>query len=221
LVPPAGHATDTSYPFSSIEIEPLLEIPFPAQCEHADVAFNPEYDRQFAVIDQVGGWSVSDLKPGRTFERLKSLLPTASGVMTRSDDGKESQHQLHGSNYLEDGWARIRWAGDVNTLVLCTRKLLEFVDLKGRPMSAPDLTLGLAPRDEKPWHLDVRVCSGPRNQLFILTTTKIFWLRVLSADSVLPANETPGGRVLLSVRHFRDPRDLTMQIKVLEHDSGM
>jgi RNA polymerase I-specific transcription initiation factor RRN6 len=221
LVPPAGHATDTRYPFSPIEIEPLLDIPVPTQCEHADVTFNPWCDRQIAVIDQVGRWSVLNLKSGRTVERHKSLLPTSSGVMTRSDDGKRNQHRLHNSKYPEDGWARIRWTGDVNTLVLCTRKVLEFVDLKGRSMSAPDLTLGLAARDEKTWHLDARVCDGQRDQLFILTTIKIFWLRVFSADRALPANEKSGGRVLLSVRHFRDPRDLTMQIKVLEHDNGM
>jgi RNA polymerase I-specific transcription initiation factor RRN6 len=213
-VPPTGYVQNSKFPFASIEARRFVEIPLRSSFSHSDIAFNPWYHRQVAVVDQSGSWLILDLKEERLVLRSQVLVASYSGtIMAKSDGGGEtdtkSQEQPLG--YQEDGWVRFRWIADVNTLILCTRTHVEFVDIKGRQLPARDLTT----QEKDTWNLDIRVCNTNKDQYFILTTARILWCKISPAD-----DPKMGGKVLLSIRHGRDPRDLTMQIKVLEDDDG-
>jgi RNA polymerase I-specific transcription initiation factor RRN6 len=147
---------------------------------HVDFTFNPFYPRQFAVIGESGCWSIWNVESLHNKGSTRFLTPGRSGEHSESQiqDGSSST----GKYYLEhaDGWHKILWVCDVDTIMVCSRRHLAVVSLKlspGRLISANFL-----PTKGFDWILDAARSLISPDHLFILTTSRIYWIKIFLAE---------------------------------------
>lgn len=171
---------------------------------HVDVSFNPDYYFQFGIVDQDQMWSVWE---------LKRHLPSPKISVSRLVRGPISAHR-NGSLIGGDGWARIRWVGDVNTILVCNRRQLSIFNLQGgdfTQLACPEL---FSPRSSD-WILDVKPHPKHRNRFFILTSSAIFLMAVTTYAEAQNANAgNAGAEVVVSRKHYRGAEDFTLSINV-------
>lgn len=181
---------------------------------HADVTFNPWYQRQFAIVDQQGNWTIWDVS-GRHRRNKGNWAATCvkSGSLPWFDIGDSLDLD---DQPRHDGWVAIEWAGNVKTLIVSDRRCPMLYRLEGDQVWSVSIELGLKIKSE--WILDMKRSPLNVSHFFILTTTRIFWL------DVTPSPEGDTGPSLyprLSWRHFRDPEDMTLQLSPLLINEGM
>jgi RNA polymerase I-specific transcription initiation factor RRN6 len=211
-----GYSLSTVNQFSNLDIRRILEIPAHKKVDggHVDFTFNPWDRQQVAVINQRGEWTVTQFKPRGDAGQLPypfltkyrgtiQAQPVEKGGIVDQDDVTDNQ----------DGWARVRWVLNAHTLVLCTRTLLQFIDIK----SESTIHVDFSRRKDPQWNLDVRIGRKESDKLFLLTTSSIFCIKLKRVDNTgAEAGASVSYDILLAVQHFRDPWDITMQMKVLE-----
>lgn len=193
-------------PASSIELHPILSI---SQNDtggfaHAEVTFNPDFQLQFALVDLNQSWSVWDI------EHRPILGTYSASCLLR---GKIDELEEDGDTTYEDGWARILWVADTTTLLVCNRRHLSIVSIKGRTTSyfpCPEL---FSERSAD-WVLDVKQHPRDRSRVFVLTSTRLFLLSVTAPSELLPRAGEAGAKVLTSWRHYRGVEDFTLHIGV-------
>ncbi len=175
---------------------------------HEDVAFNPWYSSQFAVIDSSGSWSTWNLESQRAFEKL---APGKRGQFF--DDLDTDVFSKTSSENDIDGWYRVLWACNANTLVLCNRQRLAIFDIKGTPARFEGCDI--LPPTSKEWILDIKLSISNMNHVYVLTTLRLFWIEVI------PKVEAIGEvKIILSYRHFRDANDETIKLTLVEDENG-
>jgi RNA polymerase I-specific transcription initiation factor RRN6 len=192
-------------PPSLIDARPILSLGLDQSggSPHVDVTFNPDFQLQFAIVDQNQTWSVWDILRGRKSEAY-SVSCMALGHITPPDDADPIK---------EDPWARILWVGDVNTIAVCNRRHLSIVDIRGG--AADYLPCPLFTGRSSDWILDVKPHPELRSRFFVLTSTTLFLMAVKSPSEVLDgANGVAGAYVHLSWRHYRGAEDFTLKISV-------
>ncbi|WPG99130.1 Hypothetical protein R9X50_00194100 [Acrodontium crateriforme] len=164
---------------------------------HADVAFNPFFPLQFAIVDQAGCWSIFEFE-GRQSQTLKR------GV---------SRHRSFSKNIdkpLDDGWARILWCGSPTSLIVAGRRCLLLFDTS------------VSPLDERQriefdgWVLAVALIPSHLDYLCVLTTSHLEIYRIVSGK----ADDGSLHRVL-QWRHFRSPEDITLGITITRDDDDL
>ncbi|KAJ5086310.1 hypothetical protein NUU61_007617 [Penicillium alfredii] len=188
---------------SRLDSNPVVEISashtggFP----HADVTFNPWYQRQFAIVDTNGNWSVWEIS-GR--QRRKGANWAAAcvknGSLPEAEYKPSSRHPRH------DGWGSIEWIGDVWTLIVSDRRSVMLFQMADDPVRSNTVELRMARPSE--WVLDVRRSSHHASHFFVLTTSRLLWFDVAAAS--LEEDPKPPLRPRLAWRHFRDPEDTTL-----------
>ncbi|KAI3066184.1 hypothetical protein CBS147343_7327 [Aspergillus niger] len=220
-VPVIGlHGSDHVFPHRSLksrlDANPLVEISIEQTggFAHADVTFNPWYQKQLAIVDERGNWSVWELS-GR-HRRNKgnwAAVSVNSGSLPWLDlgDGQDiDDHPRH------DGWAAIEWVGDVNSFIVSDRRCPMLYRMESGEVYPYTIELGLKRRSE--WILDIKRSSANVSHVFILTTTRIFWLDLTSCPEPSSATDNDSRPPLLprlSWRHFRDPEDTTLRLTPL------
>ena len=212
-VVPKGY--DNQYPSSRLSANPIATLTA-EQCgsrRHADISFNPFYSRQFGVVDDSGHWSIWDIEGRMRRNTTLELVPGRSGGIY--DD---SVHSPHGKDFqITDSWHRILWGSNVSTIVVCNRCHIAVFDVKTTPTRLPGpLSLSSGAND---WILDIKRSPTNFRHMFVLTTSRIFWINVLPAAGERSEKDA-GLRVILSYRHFRDISDETMRLTVLPEDGG-
>ncbi|KAF2010141.1 hypothetical protein BU24DRAFT_455279 [Aaosphaeria arxii CBS 175.79] len=175
---------------------------------HADVTFNFEYQRQFGVVDQKGFWSVWDIDAGyRESEYKMSCTVTGSLDATPGEFATES-----GPGLQADGWGRILWIGNVNTVVVCNRRVMRIFDIRGGQtnlLQCPSPILAKSPD----WILDVQKHPAHKGHLFVITSRQLLVMAVNPPTDVPEySNPVKGGRTLVSSFHYRGTDDITLQI---------
>jgi RNA polymerase I-specific transcription initiation factor RRN6 len=176
---------------------------------HADVTFNPEYQRQFGLIDQQGNWGIWDIDRRRDANRASEVFASCYviGQVREETDTVCPQRR-------DDGWARITWIGDVNTIFVCSRRKAEVFNVRGgqpTPLQCPSVLSERSPD----WILDVKIVPMNRHRLCVLTSTRLFLLAVTCQDDLVPTIDFARGmRVLLSWTHFRGTDDISLQLSV-------
>lgn len=168
---------------------------------HADVVFNPWFTRQFALIDQLGQWSVWEF--GNREARDAKCVHDSGKV---ENDGKSPDTALN------DGWALISWVYGPNTILLATRRKVSVCDIASGPDKIQEVDVGLSA--SAGWILDVSLLAGRANRICILTTTHLHVLTVLDRDGVIKAHMD------LRIRHHRSPGDITLNVTVFEGGDG-
>ena len=88
--------------------------------DHTDVTFNPFYDRQFGTVDQKGNWKLWDIEGAYAPSRKGSglTLKNSTGGTLSTAEGQW------------DGWGRIVWGADVNTVIACDRQRAALFDIR-------------------------------------------------------------------------------------------
>lgn len=212
-VMPSGY--DKQYPPSRLSANPVavLKTETSGSRRHADVSFNPFYTRQLGVVDDLGRWSIWDIE-GRMRKGATLELVLGKSGEIYDDFVPNSREKNLGTR---DGWHRILWAANVSTIIVCNRCHIAVFDVKSTPtrLSSPgSLSIGA-----NNWILDIKHSPVDSGHIFILTTSRVFWIEVIAAGGEKEAHEA-GIRVILSYRHFRDVSDETLSLTVLEEDDG-
>lgn len=184
---------------------------------HADVTFNPWYQKQFAIVDQRGNWGVWDIS-GRN-RRVKgnwSATCVRSGTLPWLDIDDEIAFD---NQPRHDGWAAVEWAGDVNSLLVCDRRCSMLYRMEGDQVWPIPIELGLKRKSE--WILDLKRSSSNASYAYILTTTRIFWLEITPGADLSAGSPESSLHPRLSWRHYRDPEDTTLRLSTLLTNEGM
>jgi RNA polymerase I-specific transcription initiation factor RRN6 len=209
---PARQSPYHKLPPSPLDARPILNLHNDQSggSPHADVTFNPDYQLQFAVVDQSYAWSVWDIEHGRKGNEYK-LSRLVQGHITSPEDTDSTG---------EDGWARILWVGDVNTMFVCNRRHATIIGINGGSfeyLPCPSLIAGRT----SDWILDVKRHPSLRSHFFVLTSTDLVLMAVITSSAAIDGNAGPmGARVLLSWRHYRGTEDFTicMSVHMLDED---
>ena len=212
---PLAHAASARTPLSRLSANCIVTLQMDEAngVPYADVAFNPWYNQQIATIDQKGGWAIWDVEKvekqarGRRSWTVKQIR--AGGLL----DGLPEAETLRSS--VIDGWGAVLWAGDLSTILVAGRRMLAVFDVTGNPrrLIAPNLVSSTALE----WILDVKRSSKDSTHVFVITTFRIFWLQVAGSAGNLGGEEVAAGaKCLLSWRHFRDPEDISLSLRVAD-----
>ncbi|KAF2838790.1 hypothetical protein M501DRAFT_992738 [Patellaria atrata CBS 101060] len=196
------------YSISRLDANPILKVPITSTGGdfHADVAFNPWYQRQFALVDYRGHWSIWNVEGGQTRGGRTNKYDVKKMKIGILESLVKEQSNIH--ERPDDGWRRIFWAGNINTIIVCDRKALAVFDIRERPLrlQGPNLHLDTSPD----WILDARVDPMQDDRFFVLTSSRIFWIQI---DYLGGAEANSGiARILLSWAHFRHPGDISLSI---------
>ncbi|OBT53436.1 hypothetical protein VE04_06391 [Pseudogymnoascus sp. 24MN13] len=178
---------------------------------HADVAFNPWYPRQFAVLDEEGYWSAWDIE-GRKRAGSKMATPGKSGYIL--DDRAESDLSL---DIASNGWGRILWAGNVSTIIVCNDRHLAVFDLKAHPirLRSPDLV----PSGSFGRILEVKRSPFQHDKVFVLTNSRLFLLQINTAGEWLDdTDRTAGAKIIMSCLHYREAQGNLLKLEL--HEEG-
>ncbi|KFY81761.1 hypothetical protein V500_11121 [Pseudogymnoascus sp. VKM F-4518 (FW-2643)] len=178
---------------------------------HADVAFNPWYPRQFAVLDEEGHWSAWDVE-GRKRAGSKVVTLGKSGYIL--DDRASSDTSL---DIASNGWGRILWAGNVSTIVVCNDRHLAVFDLKSYPirLRSPDLV----PNGSFGRILEVKRSPLQHDKVFVLTNSRLFLLQIKTAGEWLDYTDgTAGARIIMSCLHYREAQGNLLKLEL--HEEG-
>ncbi|KAF1919926.1 RNA polymerase I-specific transcription-initiation factor-domain-containing protein [Ampelomyces quisqualis] len=210
---PASRSPYYKLSSSLIDAHPLLSLSIAKTggSAHVDVAFNPEFQLQFAVVDQDHVWSVWDIDRTRRSDKY-SMTCLVQGRIAQQNDA-----DLKG----EDGWARILWVGDVNTILVCNRRQISVIEIRGGSFEYLPCPAVVSKRSAD-WILDVSRHPTIRGQFFVLTSTDLFLMVVItSSDAVDATVGSIGARVLVSWRHYRGTEDFTLSItlQMLDEDN--
>jgi RNA polymerase I-specific transcription initiation factor RRN6 len=208
-VPPAGVHLGCTISPSRVDVNLLLEI-LPRDWQgqrHADVTFNPWNQYRLAIVDQAGDWAVFRVKRADKRSQVYEFKMTYRGSLDGINEEPVTREQP--SSVQQDGWARVLWVADKNTLLICTRRqFCLFSLLNEAPLPFADLL------SKNQWFFDVRRCPGRPNWLFILTSTQVFWLEILPESDRVGHGTRSAGRILLSAHHFRDQSDISLQMNI-------
>lgn len=217
---PAVHPNGDPRPFLPSRLNPnpvaVLRTERANSLGYMDFSFNPWYARQFAVVDPMGFWSIWDIEKPHGKGSSEILVPGRSGqVFAVPDPVLKVSSDDHA-----DGWYRVLWACNVSTIVVCNRRFLTVFDVKGIPtrLESGETLTGSGTN----WILDIKRSAVNMNSLFVLTTSRVFWVEVIPlGEEKDNQNISAGARVILSYRHFRDPNDETLKLTPIKDNNGM
>ncbi|KAJ4355335.1 hypothetical protein N0V95_003010 [Ascochyta clinopodiicola] len=193
-------------PPSLVSARPILNITIEqtGATPHADISFNPDYQFQFGVVDHQYKWSIWQIerrakRDEYSVTRLMGgeLLPAEDTVL---NDG--------------DGWARILWAGDSNTLIVCNRRHLSLINISGKSSEYLPVPT-IVPQRSTDWILDIKRHPQLQSRFFVLTTTKILIIEVTPLRATVDStDDQSGATILFSRRHYRGDEDLTLHLSL-------
>ncbi|EMR88831.1 putative rna polymerase i-specific transcription initiation factor rrn6-like protein [Botrytis cinerea BcDW1] len=213
---PAGHIA--AYPPSCLDPNPVatLTCQQSGSEEHVDVSFNPWYARQFAVVDRAGKWSSWDIEGRQKKRSAFEIMPGKKGYIY-DDFGEDPAIPTYKLPGNVGDWHRVLWAGSVSTMIVANRKHLAVFDTKSKPTRLPSYLFNTSLL--KDWILDIKRSTVDLSHLFVLTTTRIFWLKVIPTGED-GLNRDSGIKVILSHRHYRTPTDETMKLTMSKDENG-
>ena len=211
---PAGQSSYYHLPPSTIDAHPILDLGMDRTggAPHADVTFNPDFQLQFAVIDQNQRWSIWDIDHGRKSNAYTmSCFVQGSIDLPKNEDEDEAEDEDVSG---DDGWSRILWVGDVNTLLICNRKHLNVVSVKGGSYTSLPCPK-VSTKKSSDWILDVQRHPRFRDRFFVLTSSFLILMTITTSSESLDATAGDMGvSVLASWRHYRGADDFTLQLSM-------
>ncbi|GIZ40020.1 hypothetical protein CKM354_000337600 [Cercospora kikuchii] len=179
---------------ASSNIQPNLmydmDIKSTGNVAHSDVAFNPWFSQQIALVDQSGSWTVMEFQS----RKLSRVARTWTGAVKTSS--------------LSDGWARIAWLFNLETIAVCARDTITLFSIAGQNSArlhtiAPDIASGA------PWILDFAILPGQMDKFAVLTTNNLLVYRVASSGSHEVQVEN-----IATIEHFRNPEATDMRMSI-------
>ena len=175
---------------------------------HADICFSPWSRRRFGILDQQGRWSIWTIHGHSQRRELPEAKILATGSIYENSD-----KTVNLSDSFHDGWGRMLWIDTPKTVLLAMRTCLTafHIELPLKRLWTPEPALS----GDGDWILDMKRSSLDLSHVFVLTTTRIFWLRTYIHEVPGTSNTDLFIKSLLSWKHFRDPADISLRISVL------
>lgn len=204
---------------SRLSANPLVDIHYyrTGGYPHADVTFNPWYQKQLAIVDIRGNWSIWNIS-GRNRRTGGNWIGDCvkSGTLPSVDPAlnafREEQPRY-------DGWAAVQWVADVNHLIVCDRRCIFLYQIAHASGFWRPIDLGL--KGETEWILDLKRSPSKPSIVFILTTSRVFWLDITTSNALFSGEEEAPLIPQVSWRHFRDTEDTTLQLTITQIGNGM
>ncbi|MCJ1435456.1 hypothetical protein MMC27_004829 [Xylographa pallens] len=202
----SNHALWNNFMPSRLAINHIvhLSIEKTGGAQHTDVAFNPWNQRQFAVLDVRGHWTVWNIEGKYSKRNLWTVTSVSSSTLSEFEDNRYPID-------TGDGWGSILWVDDTTVLVVASRSnlFLYSIESKSKRFRGPDL--GLA--DGSNWILDVQRSPINTNHIFVLTSLCIFWLKADCGGGQHARSQfSPLLEILLARRHFRSQEDMSLKM---------
>ncbi|MCJ1243508.1 hypothetical protein MMC30_000705 [Trapelia coarctata] len=209
-VPPAtaGRKKPPSKDFkpSLLDPYPIVDLPITltGDAPHVDVTFNPWDQHQLALLDSNGRWSIWNIEKRSKRRTVWTVRAGFSGNLPA-----EEEDALDATS-TSDSWGIILWVCSPTTILIAKRNTIVLQDTTTGIQQTLGHGLGLDEASE--WIFDVKRNPRDSAQLFVLTSSCIFWLRV----AVEEESSEGGARthILLARRHFRSHEDRGLQISV-------
>ncbi|CZT17093.1 uncharacterized protein RCC_02925 [Ramularia collo-cygni] len=168
---------------------------------HIDVSFNPWFSQQVALIDVAGMWTVLEFST----RNMAHVSRTWSSMAQKSAGERRSS--------IHDGWARIAWVLNTESLAVCTRQSLTLFNIvNDSPTLIEEVELGLY--GPVPWILDFLVFPNREDHFCVLTSTHVLVYKV--ADSTTLKKITASMR--FRIRHYKNPEDLSLRLTTWKED---
>ena len=185
----------------------VLPIKNTGGASHSDVAFNPFAADQFAVIDQEGSWSIFNIERRRRRQDLWDLRLWKSGCVDVNDHDTADS-----SNVLKDGFGRICWVRDSDTLFVASRRSVALLSLQGsvKRLSVPTLVTA----ENAEYILDAKEDPVDNTLIYVVTSTRIICLGIYAHGNSGGLNLTAGAKVFSSWRHLRSFADLSLKVSI-------
>lgn len=166
---------------------------------YADVAFNPWFPRQFAIVDQTARWRIWEFRSRESSE----------AACVHSSTAEEDSAFKSG---LNDGWARLMWVCSPSVVLVATRRKVMLHEISAGPLKLQDIDVGLS--GASGWVLDVAgVASDPTSAL-ILTSTQMHLVSVKDTNGEARALPT------IRIRHFKSAEDITLRLTLFRDEKG-
>ncbi|KAI6250174.1 hypothetical protein HI914_01361 [Erysiphe necator] len=175
---------------------------------HSDVSFNPWYPRQLVTIDSRGFWIMYELEDSHRKGPLQKVRQKVSGdSYERCSLAAPASEPPHST----DGWHKIFWAYDINTIVVCNRLNLAIFNIKLNLVKLQSPIV--IPEGSEDCILDIKRSPLNSAELFVLTSSRIFWIEIVP-NKLKPQDDDGlfGGIIILSCRHFRSPNDKSLSL---------
>lgn len=212
------------FPPSRIDANPILSlfVKHTGGAPHADVSFNPSNERQFAIVDQRGQWSIWNIEGQHRRRHLWTATAGPNGQICATDDDNKDAEVDTTSEAKQDGWASIVWAGDMNTIVVADRRTLAIFNIEAisQRLAAPDLQI----IKDADWILDLKRSPLDASHIFLVTSSRILCLRIRGAERDEDVKDVKDlkidAEILFSTRHFRDQEDISLRLQLLSDDGG-
>ena len=171
-------------------------LPSSREADHADVAFNPFFDSQFAIIDQRSHWTVTELGIAQFgINTLRKTSVVAEGDLAQETDGSQ------------DGWGRISWGSGINSVMVCNRRRAAIFDI--REKSSAGSAIEVPAERDRSLNLDLhRGLKG--NDAFLLTSVNLMWLDLRQT-----------ARPVLSIPHRRHLDDTSLTLELFKNNDGV
>lgn len=185
-----------------LHLKPLFEVSTTGNGgePYADVAFNPWFPRQFAIVDQAACWRVWEFRSRESSD--------ASCVHTSSTDEESTT-----KSDLNDGWARLTWICSPSVMLVATRRAVTLHDITATPSKLQDVDVGIS--GTSGWVLDVLGISSSPTRTLVLTTTHVHVMSVEDRNGEVRA------RSIMRIRHFKSSEDITLRLAVFRDEEGM
>ncbi|KAM0697020.1 hypothetical protein Q7P36_003091 [Cladosporium allicinum] len=166
----------------------------------ADAAFNPWFPRQFAMVDQQAQW--------RVWEFRSRQSPDATCICSSSPDEETSA-----KTNLDDGWARLLWVCNPNTVVVAKRRSVALYDVNSGAAKLQDVDVKVS--DVSSWVVDIATAPTDPSNLLVLTTTHVYLFHVEERDGEV------GASLSMRIRHFRSPEDITLRLTLFRDEDAL
>ena len=200
-----------THPSSRLDANHTLTLAEQDGVSFSDLCFNPWNNQQFGTIDQEGRWTVWDIDVAVNRKRKEH------GTVVQRSQGQLPDAHKQGpasASLIADGWNRVLWVGAKDTIAVASRQTLAIYDI-GTPVKML-YVIDLDQGKEGDWLLDMKQCWLDASSLFVVTSSKIFWIQVSSAGDCYKSKDMkPGASVLLSWDHSIDREDISLRLNIL------
>lgn len=198
---------------SLLDPNPIVDLPIDrtGNAPHADVTFNPWDQHQLAVLDTNGRWSIWNIEERYKPRTVWTVRAGFSGNLPGEEEDAFS------NTAPSESWGIILWVSGPSRILIARRSTIALLDTTTGAQQMLGHGLGLEGASE--WIFDVKRNPEDPTQLFVLTSSCIFWLRV-TAHEVSSERETTM-HVLLARRHFRSHEDRSLQISLCAKMEGI
>ncbi|KAJ5281936.1 hypothetical protein N7478_007308 [Penicillium angulare] len=173
---------------------------------HASVAFNPWHQRQVAILDMRGNWSLWKVQ-------TRHNRREGNGIATPEQRSSLPSMDLESSSCIRhDGWGSILWIGDSFSILVADRRCVMVFHIQGDEIRSRSVELILGKSSE--WVIDIQRSKRDMSQFFVLTTARVLWFDLTTASMDEEGLRLPLQHSL-AWNHFRNHEDISMRLSEL------